>query len=250
MIISLDEAQRYLERNRWHNLPALCALRYDTPQRMYGVRQDGALAALALITADFGARPGYQMTILLAADSPGALTALLAQEQWPPEAVWTATRPDLAPPVERLIGRSRDPQQGLIYYLAEAAPSRPHPWVRQIAAADADRLDLSPCGLSATALRNWVQLGWRVFGAVDRGRLVSHALAGYAVVESEEVASVFTAPSHRGQGLAAAVVAATIADILGRTGAARYVTSRQNLSSQRVAASLDLPLLLETWEIA
>jgi RimJ/RimL family protein N-acetyltransferase len=104
---------------------------------------------------------------------------------------------------------------------------------------------------------NWSANGWRM--------LLEGALGPWAVASIEEKivsichcarladkgaeAGVWTDPDFRGQGHAAAVVAAW-ASLLAPTGRhAFYSTSESNLSSQRVAARLKLRLIGRIWEI-
>src|SRR5205085_10542013 len=143
-------------------------------------------------------------------------TRLLARDDWPTPATWAIHRRDLLAALEERLGAAHDPERGLQYAIALTPPQRPHPLVRQLTMADADALDLAPCSLSPTALRNWLRRGWRAFGAVRRGALLCHALAAYPIGDTEEVAAVYTAPQARRQGLASAVAAAAIADIAAR----------------------------------
>jgi GNAT superfamily N-acetyltransferase len=135
------------------------------------------------------------------------------------------------------------------YYSAAAMAEQPGAPVRRITFDDAEATDLSPCGLSPTALRGWLRRGWRMFGIVRDGALLCHALAAYPLADTEEVSAVFTAPAARRRGLAAAVVAATAADILRRGRRPIYVTTRSNRASRRVAEGLGFGLIGEWWEV-
>lgn len=230
------------------SLPLLGALEYEPIETIRGVEQAGRLAALALVVAPEPV-PGSLPTVMVAADTHDALAALLSQGSWPQPAVWSVTRTDLLGQLEETLGALHDPARGLRYYIGTAAPLRPHSLVRRLALNDSDAVDIAPCSLSPTALRNWIKRGWRVYGAVSDGMLLCHALAAYPLGDIDEVAAVYTAPGARRQGLASAVVAAVVADIVGRGRRAAYACKKTNVASQRVAEGLGMLPLLETWEV-
>ena len=249
-MVSLPEAvYAYLERDGERNLMLLGAMAYDPVQAYLGAERDGRLAAAALVVDLAANLPDDRPTVMVAADDPAALAQLVGGEAWPEKAIWSTGRPELLAELERLLGRRSDPARGLRYYIASQAPSHQIARVRRITMDDADELDLSPCALSPTALRSWLRRGWRMFGAVQGNTLLCHALAAYPIADTEEVSAVFTAPRARRRGLARAVVATTIADIVRRGSRAVYVTSKTNVASQRVAEALRLAPLQETWEV-
>lgn len=86
------------------------------------------------------------------------------------------------------------------------------------------------------------------FGVLRDGRVVSACYSARLTDHAAE-AGVDTAPAHRGQGLAAAVVNAwrTAIEDSGRT--ALYSTSYDNLSSQAVARRLGLSQYAETFSL-
>jgi GNAT superfamily N-acetyltransferase len=230
------------------HLPLLGALEYEPIEMIRGVEHAGSLTALALVVAREPV-PDSLPTVMIAAETANALVELLAQAGWPSRVVWSVARAGLLPPLEAALGMAHDPARGVRYYLATAVPLRPHPLVRRLSLNDGDALDLAPCGLSPTALRNWIKRGWHVYGAVYESMLLCHALAAYPLGDTEEVAAVYTAPGARRQGFASAVVAAVIADIAGRGRRAVYACKKTNVASQRVAEGLGLVPLLETWEV-
>jgi GNAT superfamily N-acetyltransferase len=248
MVVVADAARTFLLRDLDRHLPQLGALEYEPIETMRGVEHAGRLAGLALVVAPEPV-PERLPTVMITAEHPAALADLLAQGGWPSRAVWMVSRADLLPQLETALGMAHDPARGARYYICTAAPMRPHPLVRRLSLADADALDLAPCSLSPTALRNWIRRGWRVYGAVYQSMLLGHALAAYPLGDTEEVAAVYTAPGARRQGFASAVVAATVADIVGRRRRAVYACKKTNLASQRVAEGLGMLPLLETWEI-
>lgn len=249
-LIDYAAAYAYLDRDRDQHLMHLGALAYEAVRSVYTVERDGALDALAIVVAQHVPEIDDRPTIMLAASGAEAFARLLARHDWPAPAIWTAHRRDLLAALEQHLGSRHDPQRGMLYAIATTPPHRPHPSVRRLTPEDAGVLDLAPCSLSPTALCNWLKRGWRAFGCVERGALLSHALAAYPIGDTEEVSAVYTAPAARGQGLASAVAAATIADIAAHQRRAIYVTSKTNIASQRVAAGLGLTPLFETWEIA
>jgi RimJ/RimL family protein N-acetyltransferase len=86
--------------------------------------------------------------------------------------------------------------------------------------------------------------------AVVDGKAVSICHTPLAMTEHAAECGVWTVPEARGQGYAAAVTAAW-ADVLRPSGRHLfYSTDAQNLSSQRVAARLQLRLLGWTWSLA
>ncbi len=243
-----EDAQSFLERAPDANLPLLAALEYDPVEMIWGMARGDVLVSLALVFEPDGPFTRQRSTVLLDALDGRELAELLARGQWPEQPRWTVHRAELLPAVRAFCGARPARSEGVRHYVADAVPARPHPLVRRIALEDADALDLTPCRLSPVALRNWIKRGWRVFGAVDGGALVGHALAAYPVGYFEEVAAVFTAPQRRRQGIASAVVAAAAADILARGQRATYVCRKTNTASRHVAESLGFALLLETWE--
>lgn len=247
-MMPFDAAGAYLLRNLDTCLPLLGALRYEPVRDLRVVAEQGALRGVALLVAPDPV-PEALPSVMVAADSADQLPALLASAGWPRPATWITTRRAQVSALEQLLGQPHDPQRGAQYFVATQPPQRPHALVRRLALPDADTIDLAPCHLSPTALRNWIKRGWRVFGAVYEKMLLCHAMAAYPIGDTEEIAAVFTAPGARRQGFASAVVAATAADILAHGKRAVYVCKKTNRASQRVAEGLGMALLLETWEL-
>lgn len=226
----------------------LAALAYDPVLAHVGHARGGQIEAVALVVDLAANLPDDRPTVMVAADDPDALRRLLDGESWPARAIWSAARADFVPVLERALGGRASARRGVRYYIG--GQGLPHAGVtRQIEIADCEALDLTPCALSASALRNWIRRGWRVFGAVRDGALVCHALAAYPIGDTEEVSAVFTAPAARRQGLATAVAAAAADDIRARGGRPVYVCNRSNTASRAVAEKLGMALLYETAEI-
>jgi GNAT superfamily N-acetyltransferase len=248
MLISPEVARAYLERDPDANLMLLGALTYDPVLAHLGQGRGDALVAVALVVDLAANLPDDRPTIMVAADDEAALTRLVAGRDWPEQAIWTSSRPELVRELERLHRRTREPRRGLRYYVG-GTPAPHAALVRRITDADADSLDLTPCALSPTALRHWLRRGWRVFGAVRGEALLCHALAAYPLGDTEEVSAVFTAPTARRQGLARAVISATITDIQARALRPVYVAAVANHASRRLAEGLGMTLLHESGEI-
>lgn len=249
MEISFEAARAYLERDHDANLMLLGALMYDPVRCCFGTARGTELVAAGLVAALSGDLPSARPTVLLAADDSTALTGLFSFADLPASAIWSVSRRSLLAPLEQQLGARHNPQRGQRLYVADRVAERPGDLVRRIRSEDADTLDLSPCGLSPTALSNWLRRDWRMFGVVADGALLCHALAAYPLGDTEEISAVFTAPNARRRGLASAVVAATAADILRRGCRPIYVTARTNRASRRVAENLGFRPLGESWEI-
>jgi GNAT superfamily N-acetyltransferase len=121
-----------------------------------------------------------------------------------------------------------------------------------------DHADVSSVGGRAPSSANWNDDEWRMLldgelgawsmASID-GRIVSICHCARLADKGAE-AGVWTDPDFRGQGHAAAVVAAW-ASLLAPTGRHLfYSTFRENRSSQRVAARLRLRQIGWIWEIS
>jgi ribosomal protein S18 acetylase RimI-like enzyme len=223
-------------------LPALAALLHDASAVARVV------AGAAAVVVEREPRPGVGSDVWIAAEEVAALERLLETGDWP-AAAWHVCRADLCEFLERRLERRRRPERDERMYVAEQVVVQPHPLVRPLAEAEAESLDLAPCGLSATALRHWLWRGWRVFGAVADGRLLCHAIAAYPAGDTEEVAAVFTAPEMRGRGLASAVAGAVAADIVARGRRARYLVRRANTASQRVVEKIGMTAQVTIYQV-
>src|SRR5690242_8242039 len=123
----------------------LGALDYEPVQAVYGVEQDGAIDALAIVVGQPDPQIYNHMTIMLAASGVEALKRLLARDDWPTPAIWAVQSHELLAALEERLDTAHDPDRGSLYAIANAPPERPHPLVRQLTLADADTLDLTPC---------------------------------------------------------------------------------------------------------
>jgi GNAT superfamily N-acetyltransferase len=256
-----DMARDYLMQDRDRHLLQLGALAYDAAKPLAMAQRAGSLCAVALLVERSGVLPDTRPYVMVAADDPPALDLLLGQADLTADRIWATTDPALRDRIAERLGRPAHPERGQLFYgdreadhitlrpidppalRAEAAE------VRQLSEGDAARLDLSPCMLSSTALRGWLRSGWRVFGAIERQRLLAHALAAYPIGGAEEVAAVYTAGRARRHGIAATVVGRAIADIRSHGREAYYVASRSNIPSRRLAERIGLRQIAESWEI-
>ncbi|NOK59074.1 MAG: hypothetical protein GFH27_549349n69 [Chloroflexi bacterium AL-W] len=250
MSIAPSVARSYLVRNLDQHLALLGMLDYEAVQAIYGIEHRDILTGIAIVSNPLAMLTDNPPTIAFSIAEEHALPELLQQRDWPKPSIWSTHQPHILAQLETWLESRHDPARGALYYIAPTLqPSQAHPLVRRLTWEDADQLDLSRCSLKATTLRHWMRRGWRIFGAVDGSTLLSYAMAAYPIGDTEEVASVFTAPHVRGHGLARAVVTATVSDIQSRGMRAIYATKKTNLASQGVAMGLGMRLRLETWEI-
>ena len=249
MSISPSVARAYLIRNVDQHLTLLGMLDYEMVQDIYGIAHNGDLKGLAILSNPIAMLTETPPTIALSIAEESVLSELLHLRDWPIPAIWSTHQRHILTHLEAWLEHRHDPDRGTLCYLAPALRPLDQPLVRRLAWEDADQLELALCSLKASTLRHWMRRGWRLFGAVDRSTLLSYAMAAYPIGDTEEVASVFTAPRVRGQGFARAVVTATVRDIQSRGLRAVYATKKTNLASQMVAAGLGMQPLLETWEI-
>lgn len=249
MSISPSVARAYLIRNVDQHLTLLGMLDYEMVQNIYGIAHNGELKGIAILSDPMAMLTTTPPTIALSIIQESVLPELLHLRDWPIPAVWSTHQPNILTQLEIWLEYHHDPARGTLHYLAPAMQRLRHPLVRRLVWEDADQLELASCSLKASTLRHWIRRGWHIFGAVDGSTLLSYAMAAYPIGDTEEVASVFTAPHARGRGLARAVVTATVVDIQSRGLRAVYATKKTNLASQGVATGLGMQLLLETWEI-
>lgn len=240
------KAQAFLERETMAHLVALGALLFEPVDVVYGVQHEGQLVAISVVVAGEANLPDSIPTITVSGRDAKGLAALVGGANYPPRATWVACTPMARGVLEQQLGRMPEPEQGMVYFLATKAPEQ-HRAARELTSADT-ALDLSPCSLSAMALGYWLLRGWRVFGLVENGRLLGHAVAAYPIANTEEVSAVFTAPEARRRGVASACAAATVANIQARGKQAVYVSRKANRASIRVAEGLGMQRLFETWE--
>jgi predicted GNAT family acetyltransferase len=77
--------------------------------------------------------------------------------------------------------------------------------------------------------------GWQAFGIFSDEALVAHVCCGFPTDRAEEIFDLFTSPSYRGRGFAAAVVSAAARAVLARGRQPIYCSRSANEASQRVA---------------
>jgi RimJ/RimL family protein N-acetyltransferase len=124
---------------------------------------------------------------------------------------------------------------------ASADLPAPHPQVRRLTAADADRLAALPPDIA------WIHQTWGgvagvlaaevAHGAVVDGEVVSVAVPFYLGRTYEDI-GVVTASGHRQRGWSAACAAAVVADIRARGHVPSWTTSPDNAGSLGVARRL------------
>jgi ribosomal protein S18 acetylase RimI-like enzyme len=143
----------------------------------------------------------------------------------------------MLPALTEALHLSPDDDPDVLFSLA-AMPTHPAPGVRPLTMADVPMMAASATLWGRLGLVDALRAGFRPFGVVRGARVVACAMAANVTEWTEEVMSVWTAPRHRGQGLATAVVAATAADIIARGKTATYVAAITNHASQRVAEKI------------
>jgi RimJ/RimL family protein N-acetyltransferase len=173
------------------------------------------------LTARFATEDAGALDALIAA-MPRGVSRIAVQRAWMLPAFHAAFR--LAP--------EDDPE--ILFSLTEM-PTLPVGDTRLLTLLDAPMMAASATLWGRTGLVDAVHAGFRPFGIVRGDRVVACAMAANVTEWTEEVMSVWTAPRHRGQGLATAVVARTAADIVARGKSAIYVAAEINRASQRVA---------------
>lgn len=243
-----DVAHEFLSRDTAHNLAILGALLFEPVEAVYGLQRAAGCAAVGLVVAGEANIPDALPTVMLDAVDSESFLALLEEGMWPSSATWVAHRREFLPLLERYLGRTHTPGQGMVYLGTCAAPPA-LPVAARLLTRDDSALDLTPCSLSAIALSYWMIRGWRVYGVVEGGQLIGHAVASYPIDDTEEVSAVFTAPDARRRGVARACAAAAARDICAKGKQAIYVSRQNNHASLAVARSLGMQPLFETWEI-
>lgn len=243
-----NEAQAFLEQRLDRNLSMLGSLIFEPLEQLRGVRQGDTLVALAVVVPGEANVPGALPMVLVDALDNAALHVLVNAGGYPQHAVWCAQQPDHLLLLEHMLGQQHDQSRGVLYFTADTAMPEQQVAARLLLAGDT-AVDLSPCNLGAMALSYWILRGWRVFGVIEDGRLLGHAVASYPIADTEEVAAVFTAPEARRRGVASACVAAAVTDIRQRGKRAMYVSRKNNAGSIAVAEGLGMRQLCETWEI-
>lgn len=230
------------------NLVALGALLFEPVEAIHAFRRGRQIVALSVVVAGEANIPNSLPTITMIGHDDDALAALVSVANYPQYATWVACTPAAHKALEVQLGRAAVHNQGMVYFGATGPLNNAHGMARELTGADT-ALDLSPCSLSAVALGYWLLRGWHVFGFVEDGRLLGHAVAAYPIANTEEVSAVFTAPEARRRGIASACTAAAIANIQARGKQAIYVSRKDNLASINVAEGLGMERLFETWEI-
>ena len=243
-----NEAQAFLEQHLDRNLSMLGSLIFEPLEQLRGVRQGDTLVALAVVVPGEANVPGALPSVLTDALDDVALHALVNAGGYPQHAVWNVQQPNYRMLLEHMFGQQHDESRGVVYFIADTAMPEQRVRARQLLAGDTT-VDLAPCNLGAMALSYWILRGWHVFGVVEDGRLLGHAVASYPIADTEEVAAVFTAPEARRRGVASACAAAAITNIRERGKRAVYVSRKNNAASIAVAEGLGMRRLCETWEI-
>lgn len=225
-------ATAFLGRDPVGNSELLAAIRNDGDVRCLGAARGGALAGVAVI----GQEDGGALAARFEAADAGALAALIAA--CPPAVERIAVhRAWMLPALVAAFTLMPYGTPETVYALA-GPPAQPPGEARPLTARDVPLMAASATLWGVMGLPDALRAGLRPFGIVRGARVLACALAASGTEWTEEVMSVWTAPRHRGRGLATAVVAATAADIIGRGKTALYVAAVTNHASRRVAAKV------------
>lgn len=223
----------YLARDPAGNVEPLVSLLHDEDVGAWGVWRGNVLAGVGMAGRQWRGGPRTAMAEANDADALAALLAALPRGV----ARFTVHRPEMLPVLTAMFRLTPVVYGELCYLITQAAVAPPPiaAAVRPLSVADTALVTASATPWGDGGLAAALQHGYRPFGIVRGGRVVARAMAAYATGYTEEVAAVWTAPRHRGEGLATAVVAGTAADILTRVPLATYAVRPDNLASRRVA---------------
>lgn len=246
--VSADVATAFLARDPAGNVELLTALRYDADIQCFGGsrlsslpmgQQAGKPAPTDLRGVIVVGREGLdnRLTARIATDDVDALDALIAAVPRGVSRI-VAQRGWMLPALEATFHLAPEGDPETVFSLA-TMPTLPAPGVRLLTMADVPMMATSATLWGRTSLADTLRAGFRPFGIARGDRIVACAMAANVTDWTEEVMSVWTAPRHRKQGLATAVVAATAADIIIRGKTAIYVAAVTNRASQRVAEKVD-----------
>lgn len=230
--ISPDIATAYLAREVAGNVEAIISLAHDYFPRALGVWRDDRLAGVLVAGREWPTGPA---TARVAADNTGALHALLAA--FPPDIFQiSVAHPWMLPLLTARFALAAVPYSAHVFLTASAVVAPPQlSAVRPLTWRDAAVVAASATPWGRDGFEADLAEGFRPLGIIEGQRLIARAMASFETRWSEEVTSVWTAPRHRGRGLATAVVAAVATDILTRRPLATYAARSDNAASLRVA---------------
>jgi GNAT superfamily N-acetyltransferase len=229
----IDRALRFLERDPLLNYSAAQALLYGGAS-VAGMAESGeALVGVAVAGRALGGEPP---PVYLDAIGPIAFRRLLATLRRPPRRIVVGPRTWLESALKPAFGAVRL-RHGVELFAGDASlPDRDVDLPVQSLTWDMiEVLRRQSAGWNLSALAEHVGRGGEVLGIVRDGVLIAHAACGLPVGALEEISHVYTAPLHRGQGLAQAVTLTAMRAITVRGRRPIYRSRTGNTASRRVA---------------
>jgi RimJ/RimL family protein N-acetyltransferase len=230
--LATEHALCFLTREPLLNFHIISSLLHEQAEVTCLVASGQAVTGVAVAKRD---RAGKQTLLRLDAAGPAALRRLLTTLPERPERL-ILHRPWHHAEVARHYGTVRR-RSSVQMFAASQSDLAGWPDARVRA------LSLAEVGVARQGRRSWIldQLydrlasGCHAFGIYSGGQLVSHACCAFSTGTNEEICDLFTAPAHRGRGLAPAVVDAAARAILAQGRQPVYFSRGVNEASQRVA---------------
>ncbi len=243
----IDRALRFLERDPLLNYSAAHALLYGGAS-VAGMAESGE--ALVGVAVSGRAAGGEPPSVYLDAIGPIALRRLLAALRRPPNRIVVAPRPWLESALKQEFSAVRL-RHGVALFTGDAsmADRDPDPRVQPLTWDTIEALRRRSSAWNLTVLAEHLGRGGEVLGIVADGELVAHAACGLPVGSLEEISHVYTAPLHRGQGLAQALTLTAMRAIAGRGRRPVYRSRTGNMASRRVAERCGLILVTTIREL-
>lgn len=236
---------RFLARDPLGNFPILAAL----------ARGEGLVTAVVGLgdAVEAVAVASVRTTGLSLLDAPDAATLarLLAALPQRPRRLMLR-QPWQRAAVEQALGATRrGPAVDLFAAQADSLVLPGSRAVRELTAADLERLPQAGHSWIADLLRERLRLGWPVHARFSGGILAAHVCRGDCTAQAQELCELYTAPAYRGRGLASEVVTAAARAVLASGRQPVYLCRAGNNASGQVARRCGFRHLarLETIEI-
>jgi GNAT superfamily N-acetyltransferase len=229
----IDRALRFLERDPLLNYSAAQALLYGGAS-VAGMAESGE--ALVGVAVAGRALSGEPPPVYLDAIGPIAFRRLLATLRRPPRRIVVGPRIWLESALKTAFGSVRL-RHGVELFAGDSSlPDRDLDLpVQSLTWEMIEVLRLQSAGWNLSVLAEHLGRGGEVWGIVRDGALIAHAACGLPVGALEEISHVYTAPLHRGQGLAQAVTLTAMRAIMARGRRPVYRSRTGNMASRRVA---------------
>ena len=244
---SFERAMHFLERAPTVNFHIASTLLHE-PSRIVGLAECGEmLVGVAVAGRSASGKPGL---LRLDAIGPIALRRLLATLRERPQRMMLH-RPWQEAVVAREFGAVRVRMEITMYGAAPGdITSPPDPPVRVLTTDDVAAARVRSHSWVLDLLAEHLARGWQAFGIYAGDQLAAHVCCGYQTGAVEEICHLFTAPGHRGRGLATAVVGGAARAILARGHQPVYFSRNANTASQRVALRAGFRAAVSLREVA